>query len=123
MEPIASYDLSVAFLVISDLILRVLRNGLVQRFSNHIYLFIYCIISILIVSHREQFLFDLDSSLLVFNMLECKLYLPDRDIKPSNRTILRKSFILIAPMRQFYFISRANIIFKTKKMFFIEIFE
>ena len=39
-------------------ILRVLRNGLIQRFSNHLYLFLFCIISILIVPQREQFLFD-----------------------------------------------------------------
>ena len=75
-------------------ILRVLRNGLVQRrFSNHLYLFLFCIITILIVLQREQFLFDKNSSGLVFDMLELE-DIPGRHFKPFIRTLFGKNHLL-----------------------------
>ena len=71
-------------------ILRVLRNGLVQRFSNHFYLFLFCIIFILIISQLKLVWACL------FDMLELE-DIPGRDFKPSIRTPFGKSFIIIAP--------------------------
>ena len=103
--------------------MRVLKNELVQRFPNHLYLFLFSIISIFMVSQREQFLIDSNSSELVFDLLELE-NIPDRDFKPSIGTLFGKSFILIAleTMQQYYSISRTIILSKIKNVF-IEIFD
>ena len=62
-------------------VLRALRNGLVQRFSIHLYFILFCIITILIIPQREQFLFDYNSSELVFDLLEWE-DIPGMDFKP-----------------------------------------
>ena len=104
--------------------MNVLRNGLVQRFSNHLYLFFFCIVSILIVLQREQVLIEWKLSGLVFDMLELE-DIPGRGLKPSIRTLFGKTIHFNCPLKLCNnFISfREPINFSKQTMFFIEIFK
>ena len=81
-------------------------------------------VTILIVPQREQFLFEYNSSGLVFDMLELE-DIPGRDFKASIRTLFGKIIHFNCPLKLFKnFISfRELIYFSKQKMFFTEIFE
>ena len=106
-------------------ILSVLRNRLVQKFPNHLYLFLFYIISILIFPQREQFFSTKTRLDLSLTCLNWKIYLPCSEFKPSIRTLLGKNIHFNCPLKLWNnFISfREPIYFSKQKMFFIKIFE
>ena len=79
--------------------LRVLRYGLVKRFSNHLYLFLFCIITILIVLGENNFYSTKTRLDLSLTSLNWKIYLPAGDFTPSIRTLFRKIIHFNCPLK------------------------